>query len=82
MKLFESRCKGGCEVGDRLAVQTLCLDQQPGTSGRIPEGPSQVLSGLGVVVRALPTGSVTSCHRQRTEPVEKFMITSGFAGTR
>ena len=42
-----------------LIVQPLCLDQ-PGTSSRIPDGASQVPRRLGVVVRTLPTGSVTS----------------------
>ena len=66
MKLFECIGKGGCNVGSRFAVQPLCLDQ-PGTSGRIPEGASKVPSGLGVVVRVLPTGSVISCNRQPSE---------------
>ena len=67
VKLFEGIGKGGCDIGSRFAVQPLCLDE-PGTSSRIPERASQVPSGLGVVVRALPTGSVTSCNRQPSEP--------------
>ena len=66
MKLFEGIGKGVCDIGSRFAVQTLCLDQ-PGTSGRVPEGAFEVPSGLGVVVGALPTGSVTSCDRQPSE---------------
>ena len=61
VKLFEGIGKGGRDVGSRFAVQPLCLDQ-PGTSGRIPQGASKVPSGLGVVVGALPTGSV-SCRQ-------------------
>jgi hypothetical protein len=26
VKLFEGICEGGCEIGSRFAVQTLCLD--------------------------------------------------------
>jgi hypothetical protein len=63
VKLFQGIDKGGCDVGSRLTVQPLCLNE-PGTSGRIPKGASKVASGLGVVVRALPTGSVTSCNPQ------------------
>jgi hypothetical protein len=58
---------GICEVGGRHAVQSLCLDK-PGTGSRIPEGPSQVSSGLGVIVRTPSTGSVASCNRQSSEP--------------
>jgi hypothetical protein len=35
--------------------------------GRIPQRASEVTSGLGVVVRALPTGSVTSGNGQPSE---------------
>jgi hypothetical protein len=66
VKLFESMCKGGCDIGSRFLVQPLWLDQ-PSTSGRIPEGASQVPCGLGVVVGALPTGRVTSCDSQPSE---------------
>ena len=66
MKLFKCIGKGRCDVGSRLTVQPHCLDQ-PGTSSRIPEGAFKVPSGLGVVVRALPTGSLTSCNRQPSE---------------
>jgi hypothetical protein len=66
VKLFEGICKGGCNIGSRFAVQTLCLDK-PGASSGIPEGTSQVPCALGVVVRALPAGSVASCNRQSSE---------------
>jgi hypothetical protein len=66
MKLFECICERGGDVGSRFAVQRLYLDQ-PGTRGRIPEGASEVPSRLGVVVRALATGSVTSSNRQPSE---------------
>ena len=66
VKFFECIGKGGCDIGSRFAVQTLCLDE-PGTSGRIPERASQVSSGLGVVVRTPPTRSVTSCNPQPSE---------------
>ena len=49
VKLFESIGKGGCDVGSQFAVQPLCLNQ-PGTSGRIPEGASAVACGLGVAL--------------------------------
>ena len=62
VKLFESIRQAGCEVGGRFAVQPLGLDE-PGTSGRVAEGASEVPSGLGVVVGILPTASVTSRHR-------------------
>jgi hypothetical protein len=41
---------------------------KPGTSGRIPERAFQVASGLGVVVGALPTGSVASGNLKPAEP--------------
>ena len=66
VKLFEGIGERGCDVGSRFAVQTLNLDK-PGTSGRIPERASQVSSGLGVVVRALATGRVTSCNPESSE---------------
>jgi hypothetical protein len=61
VKLLESIRQAGCDVGSRLAVQPLRLDE-PGTSGRIPEGASKVASGLGVVVgarQASPPSDVT-----------------------
>ena len=66
MKLFECIGKRGWNVGSRLAVQPLCLDQ-PGTSGRILEQASKVPQVLCVVVRVLPTGSVISCNCQPSE---------------
>ena len=66
VKLFEGIGKGGCDLGSRLTVQPPCLDK-PGTSSRTPEGTSQVSSGLGVVVRTLPTGGVTSGNPQSSE---------------
>ena len=66
MKLFQGIDKGGCDVGSRLTVQPLCLNE-PGTSGRIPKGASKVASGLGVVVGTLSTGSVTPRHGQSSE---------------
>jgi hypothetical protein len=66
VKLLECIGKGGCDVGSRPAVQPLCLDL-PGTSGRIPEGVFELANGLGVVVRALPTGGVASCNCQPSE---------------
>jgi hypothetical protein len=80
LKLLEGIGKGGCDIGSRFAIQTLCLDK-PGTSGRIPEGASQVSSGLGVVVRTLPTSTVTSSNPQPSESVS-FMITFGVASTK
>jgi hypothetical protein len=50
----------------RFAVQPFGLDE-PGTNGRIPERASKVASGLGVIVGAPPTGSVTSGNRQPSE---------------
>ena len=44
-KFFERIGEGGRDIGSRFAVQPLGLDQ-PGTSGRIPEGASQVPNGL------------------------------------
>jgi hypothetical protein len=66
VKLFECIGKGGRDVGSRFAVQPVCLNE-PGTSSRIPEGALEVPSGLGVVVRTLPTSSVTSCNPQPPE---------------
>ena len=66
MKLLERICKGRRDIGSRFSVQPFCLDK-PGTCGRIPERAFKVPSGLGVVVRALPTGSVSSCNRQPSE---------------
>jgi hypothetical protein len=63
VKLFECLRKGGCDIGSRLAVQHVCLDE-PGTSGRIPEGALEVPNSLGVVVGALPAGGIGSCNRQ------------------
>jgi hypothetical protein len=53
VKLFQGSCERGCDIGSRLAVQTLSLDK-PGTSGRIPERALKVSSGLGVVMRQEP----------------------------
>jgi hypothetical protein len=66
VKLVESIRQAGCDVGSGFAVQPLCLNE-PGTSGRVPERPSEVPSGLGVVVRALPTSSVTASNGQSSE---------------
>jgi hypothetical protein len=65
-KLLECISKGSGEIGSRFAVQSLCLDE-PGTSGRVPEGAFKVTSGLGVVVGARPTGSVAACNREPSE---------------
>jgi hypothetical protein len=67
VKLVEDICESCCDIGSRVAVQPLCLDQ-PGTNGCVPKGTSKVASRLGVVVAALPTSSVTSCDRQPAEP--------------
>jgi hypothetical protein len=67
VKLFQGSCERGCDIGSRLAVETLSLDK-PGTSGRIPERAFKVSSGLGVVVRALPTSCVPSCNLKPAEP--------------
>jgi hypothetical protein len=48
-----------------IRCPTLLLEL--GTSGCVPEQRSQVASGLGVVVGALPTGSIASCNRQPSE---------------
>jgi len=66
VKLCEDICEGGCGISSRFAIQPLCLDQ-PGASSRILEGASKVANGLGVVVRVLPTGAITACHRQPSE---------------
>ena len=66
MKIFECIGKGGSDVAGRFAVQPLCLDK-PGTSGRIPDGASQVSNGLGVVVLVLATGCVAYCNPQPSE---------------
>jgi hypothetical protein len=58
-KLVEGIRQGGCEIGGRLAIQCLDLDQ-PGTHSRVP-------CGLGVVVQALATGSVAAWNRQSSE---------------
>jgi hypothetical protein len=68
-KLFEGICERGCELGSRSAVQPLYLDE-PGTSGRTPEGAFEVANSLGVVVRALPTGGVMSCDRSESNVVD------------
>jgi hypothetical protein len=62
VKLLDGIGERACDLGRRLAAQTLSLDW-PCTSGRIPQGASKVPDGLGVVVGALPTGSVTSGNR-------------------
>ena len=67
VKLFEGIGERCCDVGSRLAVQTLNLDK-PSTSGRIPERAFQVSSGLGVVMRTLATGSFTSGNLKPAEP--------------
>ena len=67
VELFEGVCEGGCEVGGRFAIQPVWLDQ-PSTPRRISEDASEVPNGLGVVVGALPTGSVPSCNRESSEP--------------
>ena len=67
MKLLKSISERCCDIGSRFAVQPVCLDE-PGTSRRIAEGAFKVASGLGVVVRVLPTGSIGSCNRQSSEP--------------
>jgi hypothetical protein len=67
VKLVEGIGKGGSDVGGRFAVQTLSLDQ-PGTRRGVCERPSKVPSGLGMIVGALPTGSVPTCNRQPPEP--------------
>jgi hypothetical protein len=66
VKLIECICQGDRYVPSRFAVQTLCLDQ-PGTSSRIPERALKVASGLRVVVRALPPGSVRASDRQPSD---------------
>ena len=66
VKLFQGGCERGCDIGSRLAVQTLSLDKS-GTGGRIPERAFKVSSGLGVVMRTLATGSVTSGNGQPSE---------------
>jgi hypothetical protein len=53
-------------VGSRFAVQTLNWISR-GANGRIPERASQVSSGLGVVLRALATGRVTSGNPECSE---------------
>ena len=80
MKLFECIGMGGRKVIGRFGVQPLCLDE-PDTSSRVAEKASQVPSGLGVVVGALPTGSVTAAIASpRSRP--SLMITFGRASTR
>jgi hypothetical protein len=66
VKLFEGIGKGGRDVGGRLAVQPISLDQ-PGTGGRLAEGASQVSCRLGVVLRTPSTGGVSSRHSQPSE---------------
>jgi hypothetical protein len=66
VKFFEGIGERGCDVGSRLAVQTLNLDK-PGTSGRIPERAFKVSNGLRVVVGTLPTSSLTPCDCQPSE---------------
>jgi hypothetical protein len=63
VKLFDRVRKGGCEIDGRFTIQPVYLDQ-PGASRRIPRGASKVASGLGMVVRALPTGSLEASNRQ------------------
>jgi hypothetical protein len=67
VQLFECIGEGGSDVGGRFAVQTLSLDQ-PGTRRGVCERSSKVPSGLGMIVGALPTGSVTACNRKPPEP--------------
>jgi hypothetical protein len=78
VKLFDCIGKVCGHVGSRFAIQTLCLEQ-PGADGRVPEGAFEVASGLGVVVGAFPTFSVTNSSPRSRMP---FMITFGFASTR
>jgi hypothetical protein len=67
VKLLQRICERGRDDGGRLAVQTLCL-AQPGATGRVPQGPSEVPGGLGVVVGTLSTGNVAPRDRQPSEP--------------
>jgi hypothetical protein len=67
VKLLEGIGMGGGYVSSRSTVQTLSLDQ-PGTRRGVCERPSKVPSGLGMIVGAPPTGSVTTCNRQPPEP--------------
>jgi hypothetical protein len=66
VKLSECVGKGDCDIGSRFAVQPLCLNEL-GTSRGISQGASQVPCGLGVVVGALPAGSVRSSNGQSSE---------------
>jgi hypothetical protein len=43
------------------------MRRSPGTSRRIPKGSFKVASGLGVVLGALPAGSVISGNGQPSE---------------
>jgi hypothetical protein len=66
VKFFEYIGKGCGESAADL-LQPLCPDQ-PRTSGRIPQRASKVSNGLGVVVRALPTGSTHVLQLRALEP--------------
>jgi hypothetical protein len=80
VKLFEGIGKGCGDVGSRFAVQPVDLDKA-GTCSCVSERAFKVSSGLDVVVGALPTGSVPSCHCQPSES-GVVLITFGFASTR
>jgi hypothetical protein len=59
-KCIRETCR---EVGSRFVIQSVGLDQ-PGTCCGIPECPSQVPDGLGVIVRGLAAGGVAACNPQ------------------
>jgi hypothetical protein len=80
LKLCDGIGEGGPDVGSRCAVQPLRLDE-PGASGRAPEGASEVPRGLGVVVELFrPAASLPATASPRSWV--SFMITFGFASTR
>jgi hypothetical protein len=80
MKLRERIGKCGRDIDRRSCVQPFGLDQ-PSTTRRISQSPLEVPYGLRVVVRALPTGSVTPATSSPRSRIP-FVTTFGFASIR
>ena len=59
VKLYKRIREACCELGSRFAIQSLRLDQ-PGTYRGVPERPSQIPSGLRVIVRAVTARSIAA----------------------
>jgi hypothetical protein len=77
VKLIESICKGGCDIGSRFSVQTLCLDcRAPAAAFRRERLRFRALwAWLGGLARPAASLPATASFRSRMS----FMITFGFA---